>query len=439
MKKSNRGGRLRFSVRQKQRLSISVRIAAGVSFVLVFTAISFLFIHLASTEDVRAVSSGVTTVSTGTAGKNGARTLTWNHNVTAGTNQVLIVGVTAQDKPVTSVTYNGSAMTYAGSVTKNSMYICIYYLFNPTAGNFQIKVTASSNTDLYAGSALLSGVSTSSPLSTVTNSGTSSAPNSSAVTATSSNYVFSVLGTVSRNPSPSGSITEVYEVGSSHYNAASIRLGVSPSVTLTYSLGSTANWGMVSVALSTAVTLPVTWKSFELAIENGSVVANWVTASEINNDRFVLEKSADGISFEQVTSVSGSGNATYDNFYSAIDHSAPQQLTYYRVKQIDYDGKFDYSEVKVVNPELAKKEIMIFPTVVTTFLNVQYAAGEKKGTATYRIINYSGRQIATGNLDLGDLENSSRIDLPDLPFGNYIFILESNGEVLGKSKFLKSL
>lgn len=76
-----------------------------------------------------------------------------------------------------------------------------------------------------------------------------------------------------------------------------------------------------------------------------SVMLSWVTASEINNNYFTIEKSLDGVNFVEIRRVNGAGNSQTILNYSAIDSQIDSYIMYYRLKQTDYDGKYEYSKV----------------------------------------------------------------------------------------------
>jgi hypothetical protein len=104
---------------------------------------------------------------------------------------------------------------------------------------------------------------------------------------------------------------------------------------------------------------PVTLVNFT-AVKNGSSVdLDWQTATEINNDYFVVEKSRNGIDFTAFGIVDGAGNSQSTLNYQTTDYAPYSGISYYRLKQVDYDGKFSYSKiVAVVNEET---EITIYP------------------------------------------------------------------------------
>lgn len=97
--------------------------------------------------------------------------------------------------------------------------------------------------------------------------------------------------------------------------------------------------------------LPVKLVNFSASLNNNQTELNWSTASETNNKGFEVERSIDGENFETIGFVKGNGNSNNVHKYSFID--ANQSSAFYRLKQIDFDGKFEYSNiVKVSNDEI---------------------------------------------------------------------------------------
>jgi hypothetical protein len=116
-------------------------------------------------------------------------------------------------------------------------------------------------------------------------------------------------------------------------------------------------WGTYTITITNPdgqiTTIPITIGS-PLPIELLSFTAHpvekgcgleWVTASETNNDYFTLERSHDGINFEEAVTVKGAGNSTQTITYRYTDEHAFSGVSYYRLKQTDYDGHFEYSEL----------------------------------------------------------------------------------------------
>jgi hypothetical protein len=100
---------------------------------------------------------------------------------------------------------------------------------------------------------------------------------------------------------------------------------------------------------STVVSLPIELLYFRAQPKEKAVQLTWATAKEVNNDYFTVERSTDGQSFSDLLRVEGAGNSQEMRQYTALDGSPYSGVTYYRLKQTDYDGNFSYSKVEVVH------------------------------------------------------------------------------------------
>jgi len=94
--------------------------------------------------------------------------------------------------------------------------------------------------------------------------------------------------------------------------------------------------------------LPITLLSFQAKAQNGVVHTDWITASEINNDYFTIERSKDGRTWETVGTIEGAGNSHTELSYSFSDDRPYSGVSYYRLQQTDYDGAMTGSEPRVV-------------------------------------------------------------------------------------------
>lgn len=94
--------------------------------------------------------------------------------------------------------------------------------------------------------------------------------------------------------------------------------------------------------------LPIELTSFEAFASGSYVTVKWRTASELNNDFFTIEKSKDAENWEQVAIVNGAGTTQTPQQYEIVDTSPFTTRSYYRLKQTDFDGKFDYSPIALV-------------------------------------------------------------------------------------------
>lgn len=121
--------------------------------------------------------------------------------------------------------------------------------------------------------------------------------------------------------------------------------------------------------------LPVELISFVGENQNGFNKLDWKTASELNNDYFELERSATGETFSTITRVSGRGTVNELSSYNFLDEEPMVGNNYYRLKQVDFDGKFEYSHIILVKNEGAGGvfNISVFPNPLSkgTLLNIR--------------------------------------------------------------------
>jgi hypothetical protein len=121
----------------------------------------------------------------------------------------------------------------------------------------------------------------------------------------------------------------------------------------------TANYLTSSYLTSSSTTLPVTWLSFDAHLIDKIINLKWRTANELNNDLFEVQRSENGIEFEKIGTVKGNGNTQSVSTYLFVDdylQQAEKTILYYRIKQVDYDGTFDYSEIKTINLIASRKQ-----------------------------------------------------------------------------------
>jgi hypothetical protein len=95
--------------------------------------------------------------------------------------------------------------------------------------------------------------------------------------------------------------------------------------------------------------LPIQLLSFTAKTNDASVQLNWGTANEINNDYFDIERSTDGICFNSVRKINGAGNSAQTIHYSTYDYWPLEGVSYYRLKQTDFDGESSCSDIKAVH------------------------------------------------------------------------------------------
>jgi hypothetical protein len=116
----------------------------------------------------------------------------------------------------------------------------------------------------------------------------------------------------------------------------------------------TSTTGISPNGFASTLVLPVTLLSFNVSANDAGTSLKWVTASEVSNNYFAIERSLDGTSWAQTGQVKGSNKSTGTTSYSYTDKVTATGVLYYRLKQVDLDGGFTYSEVKKISGEAAK-------------------------------------------------------------------------------------
>lgn len=173
--------------------------------------------------------------------------------------------------------------------------------------------------------------------------------------------------------------------------------------------------------------LPVELLHFAARNENGRVLLEWSTASENNSDFFSIERSSDAVNFSEITRVSAAGNSNVLLNYRAFDNSPASDVSYYRLKQVDFDGKFMYSNIEVVNlPTLWRNEILLSPNPVISYLDVRLDP-DRFNKPQISIRDIQGREVLTHNsysVHSGDI---LRLDMSKLPAGLYFLNVSENG------------
>lgn len=169
--------------------------------------------------------------------------------------------------------------------------------------------------------------------------------------------------------------------------------------------------------------LPVELKKFEVKRNQNKVNLNWATASELNNDHFEIQHSADGSDYKTIGQLKGNGTTAVGASYN-FEHKTPSVgINYYRLKQVDVDGKYEYSPIRSVL--FGKNKISVSPTFAKE--NVTIYVSDDQST-NFGIYNLAGQQVLSGKA-IGQ----QRIDVGFLQTGMY-FIRTEFGDVI---RFIK--
>jgi hypothetical protein len=172
------------------------------------------------------------------------------------------------------------------------------------------------------------------------------------------------------------------------------------------------------VNVSCTVAAPVTWLYFNAVNTTSGNLLTWSTAAETNNKQFIVERSEDGIHFNKIGSVDGSGNSNVVKEYLYNDNSYTSVLSYYRIAQVDYDGKASVSTVVAVSAGNAFA-VQYYPNPFTS--NTTLIVKSNTPTARLTVSSMLGVE-----LQVQTIETNKEITLGDtLSSGTYIIYIES--------------
>ncbi|HBS85135.1 MAG TPA: hypothetical protein DEA97_01180 [Bacteroidales bacterium] len=180
--------------------------------------------------------------------------------------------------------------------------------------------------------------------------------------------------------------------------------------------------------------LPVTLKAFTASCETNSVKLEWTTCSERDNDYFTIEKSYDGITFEHLAKISGSGNSDATINYEYPDFEVSPLVTYYRLWQTDYDGKTEMLSLKAVTcGEEEQFSIELLPNGDNNFSLISHGCSEN------HIYYYLTDQLGKVLMHSGkyDPAGYAIIDLSDKPSAIYNLVVICGDHVVVEKIFNK--
>lgn len=183
--------------------------------------------------------------------------------------------------------------------------------------------------------------------------------------------------------------------------------------------------------------LPIELLNFD-AIMNGSKVdINWATATEKNNDYFTIERSRDAVSFEAINMTDGAGNSTAAKHYTDTDYNPYPGISYYRLKQTDFNGRYTYSNIVAVNYTIGDDGISIYPNPSNGEINLTLTGLENKEVLVV-IRDISGKEcyskviLAVENKQLVVIGSEN-----ELAAGVYIVVASSNNKLYSQKLLVK--
>ncbi len=174
------------------------------------------------------------------------------------------------------------------------------------------------------------------------------------------------------------------------------------------------------ITVNCGTSLPIGLVSFDaMAVNNNSVRLNWETSSEQDNDYFVVERSVSGADgWKEIAVVDGAGNSETPKYYTDVDDMPLNGVSYYRLKQIDFNGQERIHEMESVYIDIAgMSDLVIYPNPATDLVTLK---GDIVSLSTFKLLNAMGQDIRMNVSSYKQGDGSLVLDISSLRSGVYI-------------------
>jgi hypothetical protein len=224
-----------------------------------------------------------------------------------------------------------------------------------------------------------------------------------------------------------GSIDDIWQVASISFTATAS----SHVLGLRGIISNVSSRGAIVIDNSFCVSpLPVELIDFTLTNENNHVLLTWKTAAELNNLSFHIQRYTKDETWQNIFETEGGGTTSSENNYSYLDQNAPSKLIYYRLKQIDFNGKERFSEIKTIDRSeiLVNIEISLYPNPTSDQLIII-----GKNIKEFSILNNIGQQLNIDSKVI--LKSKNRIEINVQSLENGIYFIRTNKSI---KRFIKN-
>lgn len=183
-------------------------------------------------------------------------------------------------------------------------------------------------------------------------------------------------------------------------------------------------------------TLPIELLNFNSTCINGVTELNWSTFTELNNDYFIIEKSINAYTWDFISIIAGNGTSSSIHTYKFIDNQINNELTYYRLTQVDYSGRRTIYKAIDVNCEIiADEQVKIFPNPSSSIINININSKETSKNLIVQIINCIGEIVYAEKINIYNGKNNMVLN-SNLNPGTYILQVSSNNNAINRTKII---
>jgi len=188
----------------------------------------------------------------------------------------------------------------------------------------------------------------------------------------------------------------------------------------------------------TPLFLPIELLSFTAMPKDEGVFCEWVTASETNNDYFEVERSDDSHVFESIGRIKGfgTGTSTTERNYSLMDYRRCDGILYYRLRQVDFDGRYSYSDVIAVDCSGDKDDLKVYPNPSNSTVIISFYQSEKT-VVKLQWLDVIGKLVKEEPHVVTSGYNQILSDISDLSKGVYYLRIREDGKQHGSDRQIK--
>ena len=340
-----------------------------------------------------------------------------NINITLPTNNTTLNGSGSSDPDGSIATYAWSKTSGPASYTIASAGAATTALSNLVQGVYVFTLQVTDN----AGATNTSTVTVTVVAAPVANAGPSQTISST-----------STVLTATASYSPNGSITSynwqqvsgpaavtIVNANSATPSVSNLVVGSTYAFQLTVTDVAGASGSAVTDVNVVSGALPVEFSYFKGQSNSTGNLLQWGTATEQNNDYFSIERSNDGAAFSSIGKVTGSGTSTAAHDYSFTDTKAVTGNYYYRLKQVDKDGKFDFSKVILVTGSSNAAAAQMYPNPVQSSLSI-VLNNDIKGNGKISVYDLAGHNVRQDAVVKNDKTLNAVVNMNSLTPGLYI-------------------
>ncbi|MCI5054802.1 MAG: T9SS type A sorting domain-containing protein [Flavobacteriales bacterium] len=182
--------------------------------------------------------------------------------------------------------------------------------------------------------------------------------------------------------------------------------------------------------------LPVELISFSVMREEDHAYLEWQTATEINSEKFVIERSLDGEDFEEAAEVSAAGNSNVLLDYEFLISNVGPQEQFFRLRIVDHDGKFEYSKVQSIEKVNNEAVVKYYPNPSNGELFISSSSNDFDSNYSIHIINSIGQEVLSNNIDM-NMINQQIIGTETLESGMYqVYISDASAAKITGFKWI---